>query len=291
MLKYFILSGSTWVANPWSQIECEAIVADYFVMLGSEIHGEAYSKAEHRRNLQSKLNDRSNGSIEYKHQNISAILLRASQIYIQGYKPAWNYQSLLEDVVLSQLGLLDKELSKLEDVLLGEPGHSVQVSDWKALFVEPPERQIELQLKDKHIRKPRIINYSEREARNKKLGANGEEFVMKIERERLLEMGREDLAKEVQWTSKEKGDGAGYDIRSFKGPTDEELFIEVKTTNSGKYQPFFISANEVEFSNEFAHNFSLYRLFSFSRTPAIFELRGAVEMHVRLTPKTFSATF
>jgi len=33
-------------------------------------------------------NNRSDGSIEYKHQNISAILLRASQIYIQGYKPA-----------------------------------------------------------------------------------------------------------------------------------------------------------------------------------------------------------
>jgi len=61
---------------------------------------------------------------------------------------------------------------------------------------------------------------------------------MRLERERLLELGRKDLVGDIQWTSKEMGDGAGYDIRSFQGQTDEELFIEVKTTNSGKYQQF-----------------------------------------------------
>ncbi len=61
---------------------------------------------------------------------------------------------------------------------------------------------------------------------------------MRLERERLLELGRKDLVGDIQWTSKEMGDGAGYDIRSFQGQTDEELFSEVKTTNSGKYQQF-----------------------------------------------------
>jgi len=279
------------VPEPWRQIECEAIVADYFAMLAKEIGGVSYSKTEHRRNLQRKLNNRSNGSIEYKHQNISAILLRASQIYIQGYKPAWNFQMLLEEVVLRQVELRDVELTKLEASLLDEPAKVLEATDWKKLFVKPPERQIELPVRDKHTRRPRIINYSEREARNRKLGASGEEFVMMLERERLLHLSRKDLVREIRWTSKEEGDGAGYDIRSFRGQTDEELFIEVKTTNSGKYQPFFISANEVKFSNEFARNYSLYRLFSFSRSPAIFELKGAVENHVSLTPKLFSATF
>ncbi len=67
---------------------------------------------------------------------------------------------------------------------------------------------------------------------------------------RLWRTGRDDLLSAVEWTSKEHGDGAGYDIRSFDGKTDDELFIEVKTTNSGMYQPFLITQNEVAFSEK-----------------------------------------
>lgn len=189
--------------TPWSQIECEAIVADYFDMLTKEIHGEAYTKTDHRRNLRKKLNGRSNGSVEYKHQNISAVLLGAGQIYIHGYKPAWNYQSLLEEVVLSQLGQRDEEISELENSLLEESTENLQVKDWSTLFVAPPEKTIELQVRERGLRTPRIVNYSERESRNRKLGANGEEFVMRLERERLLSLGRKDLVNDIQWTAKE----------------------------------------------------------------------------------------
>jgi hypothetical protein len=277
--------------NAWIRNECEAIVTDYFDMLAKEIRGEAFVKSKHRRRLRDKLNDRSNGSVEFKHQNISAILVRTGQCYILGYKPAWNYQLLLEEVVLSQLEQRDEEISILEDMLLKEPTEILQIKEWSSLFVEPPVKMVELQVQESWLRKPRLTNYSEREARNRKLGANGEEFVMRLERERLLRIGRKDLAKEIEWTSKEKGDGTGYDIRSFRGNTDEELFIEVKTTNSGKFQPFLISTNEVEFSNEFANKYSLYRLFSFSRSPHVFELKGAVGQHVNLAPKLFSANF
>jgi hypothetical protein len=37
------------MSDSWSNIEVELIVADYFNMLSSELKGEAYSKAEHRR--------------------------------------------------------------------------------------------------------------------------------------------------------------------------------------------------------------------------------------------------
>ena len=57
------------------------------------------------------------------------------------------------------------------------------------------------------------------------------------------------------------GDGAGYGIHSIKGETDEPIFIEVKTTNSGKYQPFLMSAGEVYFSHERASQFAIYRIF------------------------------
>lgn len=59
----------------WSREEVEAAVADYFNMLGKELLGVPYNKAEHNRNLQRLLQNRPKGSVERKHQNISAILI------------------------------------------------------------------------------------------------------------------------------------------------------------------------------------------------------------------------
>lgn len=61
------------MAGDWSDEQNDAIVADYFAMLGHDIAGRPYSKAEHNRLLQAVI-DRPRGSIEYKHQNISAVL-------------------------------------------------------------------------------------------------------------------------------------------------------------------------------------------------------------------------
>src|SRR5947208_4118529 len=47
----------------WSQEEVGLIVSDYFAMLEKELHGEHYSKAEHRRALAPKLGGRSDPSI------------------------------------------------------------------------------------------------------------------------------------------------------------------------------------------------------------------------------------
>ncbi|MCZ0733959.1 hypothetical protein [Phreatobacter sp. AB_2022a] len=48
-------------------------MADYFAMLGDDSARRPYSKAEHNHLLQAAI-DRPRGSIEYKHQNISAAL-------------------------------------------------------------------------------------------------------------------------------------------------------------------------------------------------------------------------
>jgi hypothetical protein len=73
----------------------EATIADYFHMLTLELSGQQYNKADHRRALWQKLDDRTNGAIELKHQNISAILLELGYPWISGYKPMKNYQALL----------------------------------------------------------------------------------------------------------------------------------------------------------------------------------------------------
>src|SRR5690554_8096402 len=89
--------------SPWSGIEVELIVADYFSMLSKELSGKQYKKSEHRRSLLALLKDRSEGSIEFKHQNISAVLIKLGQPYIKGYLPRYNYQRMLEDKVIDYL--------------------------------------------------------------------------------------------------------------------------------------------------------------------------------------------
>ena len=59
--------------EPWADAENELIVADYFAMLADDIARRPYSKADHRRNLLLLLNDRSEGAVEFKRQNISAV--------------------------------------------------------------------------------------------------------------------------------------------------------------------------------------------------------------------------
>jgi len=279
------------MSQQWSRLECEAIVADYIAMLYAECRGERYSKAEHRRRLKQQLQNRSDGSIEYKHQNISAILLKADHVYIRGYKPAWNYQALLEAVVMSRLEQAGKDIQAVEDTLSARLPVQLPMPDLYSVFVSPPEMRVKHRIREAREFKPKHINYAEKEARNRALGQRGEEFVLTVEKARLASLGREDLIQDIEWTSKEKGDGAGYDIRSFEGGTDEELFIEVKTTNSGMYQPFLVTQNELLFSEANVERYALYRLFDFADAPALFSLKGRLTNHVQLEPRLYSAGF
>lgn len=67
------------------------------------------------------------------------------------------------------------------------------------------------------------------------------------------------------------------------------MFIEVKTTNGGKYQPFLISQNEVAFSKAQADTFALYRVFGFKQVPKLYVLEGDLEDKVQLSPRVYSA--
>ena len=81
--------------SDWSDREIDLIVTDYFDMLQLERLGQPYVKAERNRALQ-ELMGRSRGSIEFKHQNISAVLyFKLGLDWITGYKPMANYQKAL----------------------------------------------------------------------------------------------------------------------------------------------------------------------------------------------------
>ena len=68
----------------WSREEVEAIVADYLQMWTMELAGQNFSKTEHRKNLLRMLPGRSDGSIEFKHGNISAAMIDLGRPYICG---------------------------------------------------------------------------------------------------------------------------------------------------------------------------------------------------------------
>lgn len=125
-----------------------------------------------------------------------------------------------------------------------------------------------------------------RDFKSHQLGAAGEEWVLDLEREELDRSGRTDLANHVRWVAREDGDGAGYDIRSFRSDGTDRL-IEVKTTNLGARTPFYITRWEIEVSRRNPSNYSLYRVHGFARDPRIYVLDGSVEEHARLEPKVF----
>jgi hypothetical protein len=89
----------------WTRKECFLLVRSYFEMFELQRTGEKFFKAAHRRDLCSKFS-RSEGSVEFKHINISAILDEQDFEWLPGYRPnsGRNYQGLLKEVVVEYLG-------------------------------------------------------------------------------------------------------------------------------------------------------------------------------------------
>jgi hypothetical protein len=266
----------------WTGEELDLIVTDYFSMLRDEAAGLAFNKAAHNRALQSQI-DRSEGSIEFKHRNISAVLERIGLQPINGYLPAANIQRAL-------IGAVERYLDTNQAVLHPERRIVPELAERPALFLQnPPEHAVPEAQPEVLKRLIRKFDPAERDFRNRTLGRNGEELVFEWEREHLERAGRTDLAKNIRWVSKDDGDGAGYDILSFE-PTGEERFLEVKTTVGPKRTPFYITRNELSFAKERADSFRLCRVYDFSKQPQMFKLTPPLTDHVRLSPLSFEAS-
>jgi Domain of unknown function (DUF3883) len=280
------------VATDWSLAEVEATVTDYFAMLDQELRGEPYDKTAHRRRLIALLDGRSEGSIEFKHQNISAVLLDLGFIPIVGYKPRGNYQRLLFDVVRQRL----EGNSTLESLAAADAERAVPVPTITNILdalTAPPNapalRTSDIVREGVATAQPTRINYLEREARFRELGLAGEEFILRYERARLISLNCEALAERIEHTSILRGDGDGFDIRSFESSGQDRL-IEVKTTKYAAETPFFVSRNELAVSRARAEDFYLYRVFTFRSAPRLFTLKGALSVSCTLTPASYVAT-
>lgn len=278
------------MAQPWSREEVEATVADYFSMLETELDGLSIEKTKHRRRLLPLLKNRSESSIEFKHQNISAVLRDLGFPGIRGYLPASNYQGLLRDIVAERLNANQSLIAQVEkdiERIIVVP----QLENILEILTDPPKPNASTNhVKEKtppHYSSP--INYLEREAHNQSLGLAGEEFIVNFERARLISKGKETLASKIEHVSKLRGDGNGFDILSFETSGRERL-IEVKTTKYGKETPFYVSRNELSVSRSHAEQYHLYRLFAFRDAPRLFTLSGELSSTCVLEPDSYIAT-
>ena len=274
----------------WSRVEVEAIVADYLGMLTLELTGQSYNKTTHRRQLQEKLQNRSEASIEFKHGNISAVMIDLGFPSIPGYKARSNYQALLAIVAAEQL----RGKTTLDNAALAavqQPAVMPTTTDFTKVKSDAPQkRHRATESVNPLLFKAVKRDYLEREAQNQSLGLAGEEFIVQFEHWRLIAMGQQRLADKVDHVSQSKGDGLGYDVLSFDAD-GKERFIEVKTTTFGRDTPFFVSCGEPALSHGAKEQFHLYRLFEFRKAPRLFDLPGSLDLHCVLDPVTYRASF
>lgn len=254
-------------------------------MLEKQMRNIPYNKSEHRRLLQNKIG-RSEASIEFKHRNISAILELLGFEILTGYLPAKNYQNLLARIIEETISATKFQSQPVT------PEDTYELSETGTLFSEaPPEKLLHAVNVPEHIRRlAKRFDPVLRDMQNRKLGIAGERRIYEREIELLKQSDRLDLAKKVEWTSQERGDGAGYDIKSFN--TDgSEKFIEVKTTFGSKRTPFYISDNELEFSREAGQRYRLNRVYDFRKGAAFYELNAPLDKFVFLSSVVYRAGF
>jgi len=270
--------GTTWQGD-----ELDAIVADYFDMLTLELAGQEFTKSKHSAALMARIG-RSHRSVEFKHQNISAVLDELGMPWIKGYRPKLNYQNAIFDAI-------DRYLTRNPSVVQTASTPVILASSPSPVFVEAPaptafDESIPVRLR----RLVRKFDPVERDHRNRALGKAGEEFVLKLEQRRLADADRSDLARKVRWVAAEDGDGAGYDVLSFEASGRESL-IEVKTTNGSARTPFYLTRNEREVAAERPEDWRIYRVHLFAQGPRVFTIAPPLESAENLSPETWRASF
>jgi len=271
------------IGTNWQDDELDVIVADYFAMLAEDLAGRPYVKSRHSAALMAQ-NGRTHRSVEFKHQNISAVMDELGMPWIPGYKPKRNYQNVIFDAI-------DRYLTRNPAILEPTQIPPFPLPVPSEIFIAPPILTAAREpIPERLGRLVQKFDPVERDHRNRALGKAGEGFVVDLERRQLTEADRPDLARKVRWVAAEDGDGAGYDVLSFS-PAGSERLIEVKTTNGAARTPFFLSRNECALATERPADWQIYRVHLFAKEPRIFTIAPPLENVVRLTTETWRASF
>lgn len=171
---------------------------------------------------------------------------------------------------------------------------SIDVDYSSLSFIQVPIPTIARKKKTNSTYIRKDSNHTRREKNKKLIGDIGEEIVLTYEKNRLLQLGRQDLAEKVKHISKTKGDGLGYDILSYDIVNDTviEKFIEVKATTGNSTKPFDISSNEVDVSELYPEQYFIYRIFNIHNkmeSASFYVIKGSVRSNFNLEATSYKA--
>jgi len=177
---------------------------------------------------------------------------------------------------------LDFDLEEIKKQSEGMP-----FEDCEANITDPPK----FSNRKTAEKKPRITknrDYDKEHKENRAKGILGEKAIYSIEKKKLSKL--EFRGKKVEHTSLEKGDGYGYDIKSFDENDGETIYIEVKTTSQGKNSEFYFTDAELRVSKEKGDRYYIYRIYNFNPKSKIidfYKLQGPLEDKMTLVPYTY----
>ncbi len=115
-LGFTVISKVDLSGEDWTDDEVALLLDTYFEMLGHELSGEHYVKAEHRRRLEPRLHGRTSRSIEFKLMNVSAVVEQLGLPHIEGYQPAAHYQRKLTYAVTDWLAAHPEFVHQVVDI-------------------------------------------------------------------------------------------------------------------------------------------------------------------------------
>jgi len=278
----------------WDATEVRDVVNAYFMYRTLDIRGQQFVKMDVYRKLSAETG-RTAKSIERKFQNISAVLDELGIEWIRGLAPLRNFQKLLSDAIEEHLDRVIWNETNSQQTNspnnFSEPHTQFNQSSTLLNYESAPKRSDRRKVLPEHMEfLARKFDPTLRDLRNRSLGQAGESIIYENEKAKLIIADRAELAQKVEWVSRTKGDGAGYDILSFE-PGGRERFVEVKTTRGWSHTPFFMTRNEIEFAKQSNEQYSILRLYDFERTPRAFELKNPIEEAVHIVPDNFKVSF
>lgn len=264
----------------WAHWQNDLLVAAYFDLHARQLADEYVNKAKLYRDLSAAI-ARVPKSIERKMQNVSAVLEALGYDWASGLAPSRKYQTALTEAV--QRYLDSHPAIAYEQVV--PSGAVAQPIEIAAPVLYPP-KPVDPSLE----RIARKYNRAERDFQNRETGRIGEEYIFNLERKRLTDAGLPKLAEQVEWTARDKGDGVGYDIKSFNGAGEERL-LEVKSTTGNDRTPFFITKAEYEVAERNPASWRLVRLFDLNKQPTFFRIKPPLVDRLNLSIDTWRADF
>lgn len=129
------------------------------------------------------------------------------------------------------------------------------------------------------------VDFQVQAKEQKDLGDDGEELVKQFEINYLKAKDFNNLAAKVEIMK----DGVGYDILSFNIDGSKK-YIEVKTTTSNKFTPFFLSDNEFDFMKLNIGKYSIYRVFNYNTDynfAEFYEIKGNIDIQLLMKPTNY----